>query len=568
MAHFNGQADDDDFVGGAHHDTFNLSQGGEDSADGDGGNDLFRMHDALDAGDALDGGTGNDKVVLKGDYSAGLTLGATTLVNIESLRLGGAFDYSLTTNDGNVAAGERLSVNATALGIGNHLTFDGSAELDGHFAVFASAGDDLLTGGARGDRFFLTRGGTDIAHGGGGNDSFRMDNAFDPSDQLDGGVGYDTVVLDGNNYYDKTFNANTIHDIEAIVMKGANQYFLKLDNGNVDPGEHLLLDASASTGLTAFWGAETDGGSYTMIAGSGIQCNLYGGNGNDVLDARHTSGAAFISLAGNGGDDVMYFGANFTSNAQADGGTGNDTLVFDGDYGAFNINGSASDVRNVETVKFLAGHDYGTFFDAVTVTNDLSSTGTTGATSGLTVTYDGSELTFFDTFHLDTSGSTAAAQILKGGGGSDDLTGNANNDTFIGGVGRDSMHGGAGHDTFVVNDVSESTSWLYDAPVGIDFDNDKIDLNIAAPAAIDTAFSGGTLNQNSQSEFDSAMEASVDSTKLAAGHAVIWTPDDGAYNGYPMLIVDGNNTAGYQAGQDYIFFISGFSGTLDTGDFI
>ena len=34
---------------------------------------------ALTAADSFDGGTGNDTVYLKGDYSGGLVLGATTL---------------------------------------------------------------------------------------------------------------------------------------------------------------------------------------------------------------------------------------------------------------------------------------------------------------------------------------------------------------------------------------------------------------------------------------------------------------------------------------------------------
>jgi hypothetical protein len=38
--------------------------------------------------------------------------------------------------------------------------------------------------------------------------------------------------------------------------------------------------------------------------------------------------------------------------------------------------------------------------------------------------------------------------------------------------------------------------------------------------------------------------------------------------GKQFLLVDGNGDAIYQAGSDYLFDITGFAGTLDTGDFI
>ena len=51
------------------------------------------------------GGTGTDTVLLNGDYSGGVALGATTIANIETLQFAAGHNYSLTANDGNVAAG-------------------------------------------------------------------------------------------------------------------------------------------------------------------------------------------------------------------------------------------------------------------------------------------------------------------------------------------------------------------------------------------------------------------------------------------------------------------------------
>ncbi|CAK0771316.1 hypothetical protein WCLP8_4690018 [uncultured Gammaproteobacteria bacterium] len=47
------------------------------------------------------------------------------------------------------------------------LTFDGSAEKDGSFALIGGAGSDSLTGGAGNDSFDLTKGGDDTVVGAG-----------------------------------------------------------------------------------------------------------------------------------------------------------------------------------------------------------------------------------------------------------------------------------------------------------------------------------------------------------------------------------------------------------------
>ncbi len=92
---------------------------------GGGGNDTFSMGGALTAADSIDGGAGSlDTVVLAGTYAAGLVFGAATITNVEEILLASGL-YNLTTNDGNVAAGATLIVNAQAA---SQFTFDGSAE--------------------------------------------------------------------------------------------------------------------------------------------------------------------------------------------------------------------------------------------------------------------------------------------------------------------------------------------------------------------------------------------------------------------------------------------------------
>src|SRR5665213_568720 len=170
MAIFRGNAHGNNFVGTSGADDFLLWQGGDDTASGGAGNDLFRMGAAFNAADQIDGGADTDTVVLKGNYS--FTWLATTIVNVEILKLVGGFNYSFVSNDANVAAHTKFTINATSLGAADTLTFDGSAEQDGHFHFAAGAGDDVLTGGAVGDVFRLEAGGNDTAHGGGGSDTF------------------------------------------------------------------------------------------------------------------------------------------------------------------------------------------------------------------------------------------------------------------------------------------------------------------------------------------------------------------------------------------------------------
>ncbi|HEY1606085.1 MAG TPA: FG-GAP-like repeat-containing protein, partial [Allosphingosinicella sp.] len=146
----NGVATADDWLAGdsganvitgtPHADFFVLNQGGDDTANGLGGNDLFYFGAAMTSADNVDGGPGNDQLALQGDYSTvPLTLGAG-VVNVESLFLmagsdtrlgdtaGNHYSYNITTDDANVASGQTLTVDGSQLRVGEDFTFNGSAE--------------------------------------------------------------------------------------------------------------------------------------------------------------------------------------------------------------------------------------------------------------------------------------------------------------------------------------------------------------------------------------------------------------------------------------------------------
>jgi Ca2+-binding RTX toxin-like protein len=79
-------------------------------------------------------------------------------------------------NDGNVAAGQLMTVDGAPLRPAETLTFNGGAETDGSYRVAGGAGADTITGGAQAD-ILIGRNGGDMLRGGAGNDLFRIDAA-------------------------------------------------------------------------------------------------------------------------------------------------------------------------------------------------------------------------------------------------------------------------------------------------------------------------------------------------------------------------------------------------------
>src|SRR5437763_1577137 len=110
------------------------------------------------------------------------TFGPRTMTGIEPLVVLPGFSYDITTNDGNVAAGATLKVQATQLAAGQSLHFNGAAEHDGSFLVFGGNGDDVFTGGDGNDGFYFGRGQYNAADGvngwPGSNDQLGLDGDY------------------------------------------------------------------------------------------------------------------------------------------------------------------------------------------------------------------------------------------------------------------------------------------------------------------------------------------------------------------------------------------------------
>jgi Ca2+-binding RTX toxin-like protein len=450
-------------TGGA--DAFFLQQGGDDKAGGGEGDDIFYFGSQLSLGDEIDAGTGSDRVVIQGGY-AGFTLGAGNLSGIETLELlsgsdtrfgdtaNNLYDYDLTSLDASVTAGGVLVIDAGGLLAGEDFAFDGSAESDGSFAIFADGGGRRnLVGGAQGDGFYLG-------------------SALGAGDSVDGRGGADQIALQGN-YVSLALAAADFASVETFaLLSGGDARFGDM-SGN-------LYDYAVT--LTGAWTARTTFNANGLAAGEDMVVSVaattsgafdfYAGLGQDIL-------------TGGGESDGFFFGdGRFAATDRVDGGGGaDDQLALRGDYGS-GITLAADTVAGVETIALISATDLrfgelgGTFRYSLTL-ND----GNVAAGRQLTVT--GAMLAAGETMTVDGAAETDGSFRFIGGGAADRLTGGAGDDIIFGGLGADQMVGNGGADRFLYTDTAQSTISATDL-IGQFASGDVIDLS-----AIDAIAGGG-----------------------------------------------------------------------------
>ncbi len=534
--HLVGGAGNDLLSAGAGDDLFDVQLGGNDRVFGGGGDDSIYFGAALTTDDVIDGGAGTDTVRLQGDYSAGLRFGTTTMFHVEQLTLVGDFNYKLITSDSTVNAGQTLAVLATEVGNAFGLTFNGSRETDGSFNITSGAGDDSLTGGAQDDTFNIGAGGIDRVNGGAGNDSIYAYKTLTAADHIDGGVGIDTLYLDGDYSAGLTFHSTTIQNVEQILVATGHSYKFVTQDDNVAAGEILYFGGDAlgaGDTLSVNGSHETD-----------AHLNMSGGKGNDTLigGARDDAFTLFRggedTVKGGDGNDLVYVGAALDAGDKIDGGadSAGDVVVLTGDYSA-GLRLSAHTIENVEELRFEGEFNY----------KLVSHDGTVAAGQVLSV----ASFYLSSAYALDFNGAreTDGAFSFLAGAGDDTLTGGASADFFEGGGGADHLTGDGGADTFAYTGAADSTSGRYDTIFGFDATTDLI--SGAAPGeTVDPIVAGGLLRGGSH--FDGDLAAAVGAGQLGAFEAVLFKPDSGGLAGSVFLVVDGNGTAGYQAGEDLV----------------
>jgi len=583
-----GNSIDNRLDGGDGDDEIDVSSGGNDTALGGAGNDVIVAGGALTSADKIDGGDGIDKVLLDGDYSAGVTLSATTLINAEILALAAGHSYKIATNNAMVAAGQSLTVDGSSLTATDSLNFNGSAEHDGAFVLMGGGGNDTLIGGAgsdtvdyagatggvtvslavttaqnvgggegtdtlnsienvEGSKFgdaltgtsgnntiILSDGGNDTATAGAGNDVIVMGGSLTAADKIDGGVGTDKVMLDGDYSAAVTFSAATMINVETLSLAADHSYTLTTNNANVGAGQTLTVDGSqlgAADVLTFNGSAETDG-KLVILGGAGNDA-LTSGAGDDTLSGGAGDDALVAPKGGNdtvnGGDgnDTIRMGAFLTSADRIDGGSGADQAWITGDY-SHGLTFSGTTMVNVETLVLGAGYSY------TLTTNNAN------VAAGQTLTVDGSRLGAANTLTFNGSAEADGKLVILGGAGNDTLTSGAGDDTLSGGAGNDTLtapkggndtiSGGDGDDTIRMGAFLTAT--------------DRIGGGYGA----DQAWLTGDYSHGLT--FSATTMVNVETIVLGAGYSYTLTTNDATVAAGQTLTVDGS---GLKAGDILVF---------------
>jgi Ca2+-binding RTX toxin-like protein len=248
-------------------------------------------------------------------------------------------------------------------------------------------------------------------------------------------------------------------------------------------------------------------------------------------DAQGGTGSGFFYDTGThsiltGGIDTLGLGSG-----------DHDQLVIGGDIGGLGLD---PNIDYFEQIVFLGGASY-------TLSSADSNIG-----KGHSLTIDAMPLGANDGLGFDGSAESDGRFVFQGGAGADHFTGGGGDDLIYGLGGADTLTGGAGADRFAYTSVSESTGAHYDTIADFHFGEDVIDLPVTV-TALDSAVGHGSL---STASFDADLSAALDASALGAGHAVLFTADQGELSGQTFLVVDANGQAGYQAGEDYVIHLA------------
>jgi Ca2+-binding RTX toxin-like protein len=284
--------------------------GGDDTALGGAGNDNIFFGNTFNSADIVRGGADSDVLVLQGAYGALVLTANVTEIEGISLLAGSntnfgepgtnLYDYSITINDANFAAGLQVRVNGAALLAGEDFVFNGAAETDAKFVVYGGKGIDTFTGGLGNDIFFFA------------------EDRFATGDTVNGGAGYDGMFLRGN--YTIDFNApgytGLFTNIENLTLTSATDERYARGGGSEFDYNLTLSDALVGAGQTLTVSGALLMATETMVVDGSQEANgnlrLFGGKAADTLkggalgDILHGNLGA-DSLTGGGGADTFLY---------------------------------------------------------------------------------------------------------------------------------------------------------------------------------------------------------------------------------------------------------------------
>jgi Ca2+-binding RTX toxin-like protein len=263
------------------------------------------------------------------------------------------------------------------------------------------------------------------------------------NDIIDGGEGADRLAGgDGSDIY-------YVDNVGDTVIESANR--------GADEVRTALALYTLGENVENFRGLSAAG---QTVHGNMLSNTITGGDGDDVVrveaggtDLLRRGGTDIV--AGNGGNDVIVFGAGLTAADQANGGAGNDVLILQGSY---NLTFTATTVQGIETISLLAYNDstYGGA-GALALAYRLTIVDSTVA-AGASMTLDARSLSAGDMVNFNGAAETNGSFTLLGGAGADTLTGGALADFIDGGSGADTMAGGKGDDVYIVSQSGDAVT--------------------------------------------------------------------------------------------------------------
>jgi Ca2+-binding RTX toxin-like protein len=537
MADINGSAASESLPGTIFGDTIDFSQGGNDTVTAGNGDDTLLAGAALTAADRLDGGANYDTLFLDGDYSAGLTLGSTTITNIEEISFVSGHSYRLTSVNGNVAASGVLAVNALNLqSSATTLYWDGSAETDGSFVFNDGIGADTLIGGQQADQFFLS-GGSDVADGRAGNDEFTyFGSGFSLAASLNGGADFDTLKLNGAYAADIVLGGQ-IQNIERIELLGSFDYKVKTLDSLLTAGQSIRINGSfAAASDLVFYGAAETSGSFEIQAGPGND-TLTGGQGNDSIYADLGGNDRIL---GAGGDDLVLFYDTFTGADFVNGGTGNDVVGFEMDLSAGLSLGAANFV-SVERFNI-----FGAFDQTITALDSLTA-------GGVTTEINSQNLGAAFSLNFNGSAETNGAFRVIGGFGADSMLGGAGADRLDGGYGNDTLSGGGGVDTLVGGFGSD----LFFYTAGDVLEDDPLDTGVIDTVITAVTISLSGLGIQSIENITLTGTANANMTGNGLGNVLIGNSGNNILNGFGNTGIPADTMIGGAGNDIYYVYNTG-----------
>lgn len=345
-------------------------------------------------------------------------------------------------NGGTDTLDYRARANPVFVSLGDATANEGEAgenDLANDFEkVIGGSGNDTLSGND-GSNFLDPRDGNDIVNGLGGDDTY-IESAG--SNQFNGGDGNDTLTASATPLGSDSFDGGGGNDKSDYSARSAPVTLN--DDGVANDG--ASGEGDATTGVESLIGGSA--GDDLGLFGAAIAAT--GGDGDDTFSMGSASDGADSAVGGGGSDTVSYADrtAPVTGNLATDvagetgeadalnsieslvGGGSADVLI--GDDGANTLDGSSGN----DTIDGRGGPD------ALNCGAGVDLLSYVERTSAVTVKFDG----VANDGAAGEGDRDAACESIRGGKGSDKLTGNSLANVIFGGAGRDRIVGGRGKD--------------------------------------------------------------------------------------------------------------------------